>query len=404
MSRCRLVIIADDLTGALDAAAPFAARGASARVVIALERLEQALEAWGSELPEVIAVNTESRHLLPAAAVARVAWAARCLARADPEWWFKKIDSTLRGQVVAESLALRRLTGRRLLLAPAVPAQGRTVCQAEVHVDGMPLAETVYGQDARSAPPLGALDRLFSDQGVPLLRYSPVPQAPVPDDDCVCDTRDPIDFERIYAVMATAPSEWLPVGAAGLASSMAQHLFGSHAMRHASLDGIERRLYAVGSRSPRAAEQLAWLQEASPKLPVSEALRPPTMDAGVGKNGVIVVPGTGAGAETAEAVATAMGQRVAMLVARWPARAGLLLLTGGDIAVAALQQLEVVSIEVDAEWAPGVALGRLDGDPRRPVITKAGGFGDADLLVSLEHVLTAVSSGERGGERGGEKR
>lgn len=35
MSRCRVAIVADDLTGALDAAAPFAARGAQTRVVIA---------------------------------------------------------------------------------------------------------------------------------------------------------------------------------------------------------------------------------------------------------------------------------------------------------------------------------------------------------------------------------
>lgn len=399
MSRCRLAIIADDLTGALDAAAPFAARGASARVVIALERLEGAIEAWGSELPEVIAVNTESRHLSPSAAVAKVEWAARCLARADPEWWFKKIDSTLRGQVVAESLALRRMTGRRLLLAPAVPAQGRTVCNAEVHVDGKPLAETPYGQDARSAPPLGALDLLFSDQGLSLLRYRPVPEEPLPDDDCVCDTTDQVDFERIYAVMATVPSDWLPVGAAGLASTMAKHLFGSHSIRNASLEGVERRLYVVGSRSPRAAEQLALLRDASPQMSVSEALRPQTVESAVGEGGVIVIPGPGAGSETAEDVAMAMGGRIAMLVARWPAQAGLLLLTGGDIAVAALQQLDVVSIEVDAEWAPGVALGRLDGDPRRPVITKAGGFGDADLLVSLERVLTAESSGERGGAK-----
>ena len=37
MSGCQVAIIADDLSGALDATAPFAARGADARVVISLE-------------------------------------------------------------------------------------------------------------------------------------------------------------------------------------------------------------------------------------------------------------------------------------------------------------------------------------------------------------------------------
>ena len=395
MSRCRVAIIADDLTGALDAAAPFAARGASTRVVIALERLEGVLEAWGGELPQVIAVNTESRHLPPGAAAARVERAARCLARAEPGLWFKKIDSTLRGQVVAESLALRRVTGRRLLLAPAVPAQGRTVRNAEVHVDGEPLASTPYGQDARSAPPLGALDRLFAAQGLPLVRHRPAPGTPLPGGDCVCDTADQTDLAHVYGALSSEPSQWLAVGAAGLATTMAQHLFGCLRAPRESLGGFERRLYAVGSRSPRAAEQLARLRQASPRLPVIEALRPQADAPAGGEAGVVVVPGMGSGEESAEAVAAAMGERIAMQVAHWPAGAGVLLLTGGDIAMAALLRLGVETIEVEAEWAPGVALGHLDGDPRRPVITKAGGFGEPDLLVALERVLGAAGPGER---------
>ncbi|MFY0988842.1 four-carbon acid sugar kinase family protein [Halomonas sp. C05BenzN] len=394
MSRCRVAIIADDLTGALDTAAPFAARGASTRVVIALERLEGALEAWEGELPQVIAVNTESRHLAPEAAAARVEWAARCLARAEPGLWFKKIDSTLRGQVVAESLALRRVTGRRLLLAPAVPAQGRTVRNAEVHVDGEPLASTAYGRDARSAPPPGALDRLFAGQGLPLVRHRPAPGASLPAGDCVCDTADQADLAHVYGALAAETSQWLVVGAAGLATTMAQHQFGCLRARRESLGTFERRLYAVGSRSPRAAEQLARLRQASPRLPVIEALRPQAEAPAGGEGGMVVVPGTGTGKASAEAVAAAMGERVAMQVAQWPAGAGVLLLTGGDIAMAVLQRLGVETIEVEAEWAPGVALGRLDGDPRRPVITKAGGFGEPDLLVALERVLGGVGRGE----------
>ncbi|AXY41572.1 four-carbon acid sugar kinase family protein [Halomonas sp. JS92-SW72] len=389
MSRCRVAIIADDLTGALDAAAPFAARGATTRVVIALEQLEAALEAWKDALPEVIAVNTESRHLAPGPAAARVAWAARCLARAAPERWFKKIDSTLRGQVVAETLALRKATGRRLLVAPAVPAQGRTVCNAEVHVEGVPLAATAYGQDARSAPPLGPLDTLYAVEGVSLSRHRPLSEGPLPTDDCVCDAVNQADLSYAYRIMVGEPSRWLAVGAAGLATVMAQHLFGRLRGLKVSLSRCQHRLYAVGSRSPRAAAQLALLRASAPELPVCQALSPQAtapdrMEAG------ILVPGPGTGEETAEAVAVAMGEQVARVVALWPEGAGLLLLTGGDIAMAALQRLGVVSIEVMAEWAPGVPLGRLDGDPNRLVITKAGGFGEPELLGALERVLPAA--------------
>lgn len=132
MSGCRLAIIADDLSGALDTAAPFAARGGDARVVISLEALAATLEAWQGQWPDVIAVNTESRHLKAEEAALRVREAVRLLTRATPKQWFKKVDSTLRGQVVAECTAVREALGLPLLLAPAVPTQGRTVRDAQV--------------------------------------------------------------------------------------------------------------------------------------------------------------------------------------------------------------------------------------------------------------------------------
>ena len=387
MSRCRVAIIADDLTGALDGAAPFAARGAATRVVIALEQVEAVLAAWAGDLPEVIAVNTESRHLAPTIAAARVTRAARALAPLAPEWWFKKIDSTMRGQVVAETMALRRATGRRILLAPAVPAQGRTVRDAQVRVDGVPLAATAYGQDARSAPPSGPLDRLFAGEGVLLARYQPLPGALLPDTDCVCDAADSVDLARIQTSMGAAADSWLPVGAAGLSGAMARQLFANGRPRQASPVGVTRRLYVVGSRSPRAAEQLARMRQVWPGLTVVEALEPGTAELSTEEDRLVVVPG--AGQFSADAVAAAMGEWVARRVAAWPASAGILLLTGGDTAMAVLQRLDVAFIEVVAEWAPGVPLGCLDGDPARSVITKAGGFGEPDMLVALERGLGA---------------
>ncbi|MFO7647756.1 nucleotide-binding domain containing protein, partial [Halomonas campaniensis] len=174
---------------------------------------------------------------------------------------------------------------------------------------------------------------------------------------------------------------------AGLAGAMARRVVGEGRPRQPSLAGVTRGLYALGSRSPRAAEQLARLRQASPGLAVVEALGLGTVEPAAEEGGLVVVPG--AGQASAEAVAAAMGERVAGRVAAWPAGAGLLLLTGGDTAMAALQRLGVASIEVVAEWAPGVPLGRLEGDPARPVITKAGGFGEPDLLAALERDLAA---------------
>src|SRR5699024_11044119 len=88
----------------------------------------------------------------------------------------------------------------------------------------------------------------------------------------------------------------------------------------------------------------------------------------------------------AEEVAQAMAEGVSHILRNWlDSQETLLFLTGGDIAMATLTRLGVASISVEAEWERGVALGSLDGNPARRVMTKAGGFGTPDLLQRLHH-------------------
>lgn len=395
---CRLAIVADDLTGALDATAPFAARGADARVVISLAALDDVLTSWDGVWPDVIAVNTESRHLGAAEAAERVADATQRLARAAPAAWLKKIDSTLRGQVVAECIAMREATGLPILLAPAVPAQGRVVREAEVWVDGVRLAESAYQGDVRSSPLGGPLDCAFHEGGVKLARYAGGDAALFKGHgDVVADADSDLALARLYDAALGAGIPRLMVGAAGLATAMAQRCFGTLRGSHRSLSSVSAVLYVVGSRSPRAAEQLARLRCELPSLPAIEALNPPCAMPNVDAALLVprLMPSSGSSRALgdsemveAEEVAWAMAEGVAQILEFWPhGRETLLFLTGGDIAMATLIRLGVTSINVEAEWAPGVALGCLDGDPSRRVMTKAGGFGAPDLLQRLHRTF-----------------
>ncbi|WP_386080253.1 four-carbon acid sugar kinase family protein [Vreelandella sp. F11] len=389
MSGCRLAIIADDLSGALDTAAPFAARGGDARVVISLEALAATLEAWQGQWPDVIAVNTESRHLKAEEAALRVREAVRLLTRATPKQWFKKIDSTLRGQVIAECTAVREALSLPLLLAPAVPAQGRTVRDAQVWVDGIPLADTAYQQDARSAPQVGPIDQAFAAHGVPLKHHRPGRGAPFPSADCIVDTESDEELSALYNELIAAGESRVMIGAAGLATAIAQRSFGPPDAQFRALSNVAAVLYAVGSRSPRAAEQLEQLCQQWPDLVVIKACRR-SVDASLATHDLrvcVVVPGCKEGTLTASEVAQAMAVQVASIISTRNADESLLFLTGGDIAMAVLSQQGVHYIVVEAEWSPGVALGYLDGDPARRVMTKAGGFGDPPLLVRLHYQL-----------------
>ena len=398
MSDCRLAIIADDLSGALDAAAPFAARGADTRVVLSLGVLAETLDAWHGQWPAVIAVNTASRHLQADEAARRVSEAVCLLERVNPQQWFKKVDSTLRGQVVAECRALREALDIPLLLAPAVPAQGRTVHEAEVWVEGVPLMDTAYQQDACSTPLIGPVDEAFSASGLALQRYRPGQSMPLPSDDCIADAASADELLAIYDAVFEVGASRLMAGAAGLAEAIAQRCFGASDAALRSLGSVKAVVYAVGSRSPRAAEQLRQLCQYVPDIDVVEAngetaaARCARPDSSATLDARVVVPGRSVTQRSASQVAEAMADQTASIIATWQeSEECLLFLTGGDIAMAVLARQGVRYITVETEWSPGVALGYVDGDFQRRVMTKAGGFGEPQLLARLHQQIRSTA-------------
>src|SRR5579884_3191372 len=86
-------IIADDLTGAADAAVAFAVCGPRTRVLLNSDDTAGA---------EVFAVVTDTRDRTVKDIQERVTHAARFVLSRAPELYFKKIDSTLRGKVGLE--------------------------------------------------------------------------------------------------------------------------------------------------------------------------------------------------------------------------------------------------------------------------------------------------------------
>ncbi len=120
-----LIIVADDLTGACDAAAPFAVRGALCVVTL----------PWATAVVrgEVTAFSTESRDVDEAEMRRRM-----MAIPAGPERFvFKKIDSVLRGNVAAEIAAVTEAFDfEECVVTPAFPDMGRTVADGYLVVEG----------------------------------------------------------------------------------------------------------------------------------------------------------------------------------------------------------------------------------------------------------------------------
>ncbi|MCR9293075.1 MAG: DUF1592 domain-containing protein [bacterium] len=135
----RLVVIADDLTGAAEVAGAALRFGLSAEVQIGQLSLSRA---------DVIVVDADSRALRPCVAFAKVAELTRQAVALEPDLIFKKVDSLLRGPVRAELTAARKLSGcDHCLLVCGNPRKHRTLVDGRIRVAGRPLHETDIALD-----------------------------------------------------------------------------------------------------------------------------------------------------------------------------------------------------------------------------------------------------------------
>jgi uncharacterized protein YgbK (DUF1537 family) len=341
VSTLPLFIVADDLTGAADAALPFWRAGRRAVVVLNPQA------AWPAGA-DVTAICADTRAMSEGEA-ARVV-AAGAARRPAAAGWFKKIDSTLRGWVGAETRAMRQAQpGRRCVFAPSYPSRGRTwEADGVYRVHGVPLADTEFADEVvglSGDSRLGAfLRRHFGREISELVRAS--------------------TDAALEAAVASARGPALWVGSSGLALALA----GPGARPPALPDAPTRLqalpvIVAVGSRRALAERQVKRLQAALSK---SDAAA----------DGVLRVSATAYDPSQALALADELGRRAAAAATR--RGGGGLILTGGDIATATLRHLGATAAEVVGEVEDGLPVLRVGSFH---VVTKAGGFGDEFSLV-----------------------
>lgn len=132
-------VIADDLTGAAELGGIGLRYGLQAEVV---------LEGKCDREADLLCVDTDSRSCRANEAARRAATAARKLRKAGAVWIYKKVDSVLRGNVLAEVGAIREALGvRSALLVPANPRFGRVIRDGRYFVKGKLIHRTDFARD-----------------------------------------------------------------------------------------------------------------------------------------------------------------------------------------------------------------------------------------------------------------
>lgn len=374
MSKVR--ILADDLTGALDAAARF------------VPMVSELAVSWISapENTRGAAFDTETRDLAGPEAGAGVAAAGAWLCGADIS--YKKIDSQLRGPV-AEEIAAAFRAGRfaRAIIAPAFPDQERITRDGRqwVRDQGKPEWRRVGPDLAARLRQLGLSVKSGATPGA-----SP---KKLPPGLTLWDARTDSDLDGVVKAGMRIARRTLWCGSAGLAGALARHhVSAGKTCALKSLPGP--LLFVVGTARPAMLGQLNALTTQHPDCWIRIGANPgdvlPRLRAGLAGSGFVLItfdPGEGL-SETQAARIIRAGMATLLLSIPQP---GSLFVSGGETLHAALNILGAREIRVDGEFEPGIPTGRLCGghfDGTR-LISKSGAFGTPDILVRI----AAVSGG-----------
>ncbi|MGD0479034.1 MAG: four-carbon acid sugar kinase family protein [Terracidiphilus sp.] len=349
-------LLADDLTGACDAAAAFLPTGRAVRVWLGPAASFPAAEP-------VQAFNTNSRSLSPAKASRIVARTAAALASNPDSLLFKKIDSAARGPFAAEILAAHRAFGSRaILLAPAFPAAGRTVRNGILEIQDATGQRTQIDIASLFSPSSKGLIALVShpnelaaalDTGKPVL---------------VCDSSTQSDLEALVCAAEKLPG-LLFAGSAGLALALAGR--DTLRTRRVSPPSSSRVPSRTPSRAPTRTLLVAGSDHPVTKLQLETLER-------VDSRAVQVLR-----------LDFSPSDRAHILDAFRTFAPQALILTGGDTALLAASTLGAHSFILHGELVPGIPWGIVQGGIAEGciVVTKSGGFGTPTVFSKILNAL-----------------
>lgn len=413
-------VIADDFTGANDAGSGLAKAGARVNVLFDSQTPAHADEA------DVWVISTDSRAVSAQQAAERIRAALEALPAQPDGWVFKKIDSTLRGNLGSETeAALGACATSLALVVPAVPGLGRVTRDGHCYIHGQLLTDTEFASDpktpvttARIAGRLAqqshlpvtelTLEQVRGPELLALLQTASAERRLL-----VLDAETDGDLQRIVLAAAELAARPLLVSASGLSDALSWML-------------SERRpaplLAVVGSMSEIAHQQIARLQQQYPvtlvDIDIAQLFNAPrwpqreqwqqavTAALHAGQHCVIRTcqyngqrDAIAALCEQHQLSRAALGEEICTLLAQLTrnvlaeVQPGGLYLSGGDVAIAVARGLGASGFQISGQIAGCVPWGHLlNVTEPLLVMTKAGGFGDANTLVDVIRFIEEKSS------------
>ncbi|MDQ0900819.1 four-carbon acid sugar kinase family protein [Paenibacillus sp. V4I7] len=420
----RISIIADDLTGASDSGVQFARNGLKTQVIFDWMSISDV----DNEI-DVIVIDTDSRSIAGEMAYQRAKSAALALKDKGFTWIYKKMDSTLRGNLGQEIKGVMDAFGfEAAFIAPAFPRIGRATVNGIHYLNGIPIHETEMARDPKTPVPDSDIARILLKQSgkscanidLSLLHDGLDSVSHYIKDAIknntklfVFDAETDEDLKRIAALIQSFGSRVLWVGSAGLtefllpmdrpqkqenhhkkpsAQGPVMLVAGSisnitreqvaEVNQQANVTALEMNpLAAIGTPEVRDQEIESCLAKLLSALSEGKDV---SLHAGTSPEQVNAAREKGAelGLEPSDVsnrIADTLGVITSKVVSAVPLKG--LVLTGGDTAKAVCRNLGVHGIELQNEVEPGIPYGTLLGGDCLATVTKAGAFGNKKSLL-----------------------
>lgn len=229
-------IVADDLTGANDTALQFFIKGSNTEIIFDTDENIQNHPNIGT-----FALTTESRNIDAKEAAQKVWEGAKKLKdNLSVEYFYKKIDSTLRGNIAVETLAMLDAIGYdAAVIAPAFIREGRITIGGYQLLKGVPIERTDAARDSYAPIYDSYIPDILKKQvnesfydSIATIQLNVIAKGAGPITSklnelvsggkklIVIDAVSAIDLEQIVLAITKSQYNILPVGSAGLANAL----------------------------------------------------------------------------------------------------------------------------------------------------------------------------------------
>ncbi len=410
MKKIQRIVIADDLTGSNDTGVHFLA--ADNEVVVVVDPKKDS----STPTADTVVINTDSRLCSRETAYQKVSESMNAYVHPRPKEIYKKVDSTLRGNVGAEIDAVMDTVGFHLAcVATATPRNGRTVKNGVCYVNGVELGDTEMAKDPFTPVHFSDIRKIITAQSrrstelLPLeIIRSPFAEAQsyltklveagaeiiVSDAETVDDLRV---STRLFEHLA---QQVLYVGSAGLFHAMKDTAV-THTDRVAlNTDNTPKILFVVGSLMETTLSQVEYMQQRNPihismlstenllsELESEIKLQIDSINSAYQQSDIVLLRTDRSKTDeslVASKVGSTLGRVVKGVVNATELDA--MVVTGGDTALNVLRSLEIGSIKLIDEVSPGIPIStiQIPGSTKPTLfVTKAGSYGESNALAGV---------------------